>query len=203
MADEQPGEIEPVYLTVDDALGLYGLIIGATTAESADHLRSRSGLESALTRPATYAHYEDADLALQATVPAHGVAEGQLFIDGNKRTALVAMLTFLEINGLRVEASDPDLAKWILSFSAGASPEDVCEAPAASAAQHRRVRQPPCLGFLSRPNLDAGAGRESNPTLIAGSERTNDPLVRPLLLQSANPASRRRYCRTPLVHQVT
>jgi death-on-curing protein len=60
-------------------------------------------------------------------VLAHGIAEGQLFIDGNKRTALVAMLTFLEVNGWRVEASDPELANWILSFSAGATPEDLAK----------------------------------------------------------------------------
>ncbi len=48
MADEQPGEIEPVYLMLKDALGLYGLIIGATATEAADHLRNRAGLESAL-----------------------------------------------------------------------------------------------------------------------------------------------------------
>jgi death-on-curing protein len=60
-------------------------------------------------------------------VLAHGIAESQLFIDGNKRTALVAMLTFLEINGFRVEASDPQLADWILSFSAGATPEDIAK----------------------------------------------------------------------------
>ena len=42
--------------------------------------------------------------------------------DGNKRTALVVMLTFLEINGWRAEASDPELAAWIPSFSAGATP---------------------------------------------------------------------------------
>jgi death-on-curing protein len=95
--------------------------------EAADHLRNRDGLERALARPATYAHYEDADLALQAAVLAHGIAEGQLFIDANKRTALVAMLTFLEINGSRVEAPDPELADWILGFSAGATPEDVAK----------------------------------------------------------------------------
>lgn len=127
MADEQPGEIEPVYLTLEDVLGLYGLIVGGTSAEAGDHLRNRDGLESALARPATYLHYEGADLALQAAVLAHGIAEGQLFIDGNKRTALVAMLTFLEINGLRVEAPDPELADWILSFSAGATPEEVAK----------------------------------------------------------------------------
>jgi death-on-curing protein len=127
MVDEQSGDSEPVYLTPEDVLELYGLIVGATAAEAADHLRNRDGLEGALARPATYAHYEDADLALQAAVLAHGIAESQLFIDGNKRTALVAMLTFLEINGFRVEASDPQLADWILSFSAGATPEEIAK----------------------------------------------------------------------------
>jgi death-on-curing protein len=125
MAKGQAGEIEPVYLTLADVMELYGLIIGAGAAEAADQLRNRPGLESALARPETYAHYEDADLPLQAAVLAHGIAESQCFIDGNKRMALIAMLVFLEINGWRVEAPDPVLAEWILSFSAGASPEDV------------------------------------------------------------------------------
>jgi death-on-curing protein len=127
MAEDQPGEIEPVYLTLEDVLGLHALIIRGTPAEAVDQLRNREGLESALARPETYAHYQEADLALQAAVLAHGIAEGQQFIDGNKRTALVAMLTFLEINGWRVEASDPDLADWILSFSVGATPDAVAE----------------------------------------------------------------------------
>jgi death-on-curing family protein len=125
MQGEEPDEPELVYLVLPDVLDLYGLIIGATASETADQLRNRDGLQSALARPETYAHYQAADLALQAAVLAHGIAEGQPFIDGNKRTALVAMLTFLEVNGLRVATSDPELADWIISFSAGATPEDV------------------------------------------------------------------------------
>jgi death-on-curing protein len=127
MIEGQSGEFEPVYLTLADVLELHALIIGATAAEAADQLRNRAGLESAIARPETYAHYQDADLALQAAVLAHGIAEGQQFIDGNKRTALIAMLVFLEMNGWRVEASDPDLADWILSFSRGATPEAVAK----------------------------------------------------------------------------
>jgi death-on-curing protein len=125
MAEDQSGEIEPVYLMLEDVLALHGLIIGASSVQAADQLRNREGLESTLARPAAYAHYENADLALQAAVLAHGIAEGQQFIDGNKRTALVAMLTFLEINGLGVKASDPELADWILSFSHSTTPEEV------------------------------------------------------------------------------
>ncbi|HEV3322211.1 MAG TPA: Fic family protein [Solirubrobacteraceae bacterium] len=124
MPGEQPGEIEPIDLTFEDVLEMYGLIIGATAADAADHLRNRDGLESTLARPATYAHYEDADLALQATVLAHGIAEGQPFIDGNKRIALVAMLTFRDQRP-PCPSHRPELAGWILSFSAGA--EDVAK----------------------------------------------------------------------------
>jgi death-on-curing protein len=127
MADEQSEEVEPVYLTLGDVLELYGLIIGGTATQAADQLRNRDGLASAIARPGTYAHYENADLALQATALAHGIAEGQYFIDGNKRTALVAMLTFLGINGFRVEASERELADWILSLSKGSTPQDLAE----------------------------------------------------------------------------
>lgn len=44
---------------------------------------------------------------------------------GNKSAALVAMLTFLEINGCRVEATDRELADWIIAFSRGATPEAI------------------------------------------------------------------------------
>jgi death on curing protein len=124
----EPAEpAKPIYLTVEDALEIFAAIIGATALQAADQLRSREALEGALGRPASYAHYEQADLAMQAAVLAHGIAETQPFIDGNKRTALVAMLTFLELNGHRVAATDRELADWIISFSAGADPGDVAE----------------------------------------------------------------------------
>lgn len=123
--EESAGGVEPIYLELADALALYAVIIGGTPQQAADQLRDRGALEGALGRPQTYAHYEDADLALQASVLAHGIAESQAFIDANKRLALVAMLTFLEINGFRVEAPDPELAEWILGFSAGGSPQEL------------------------------------------------------------------------------
>lgn len=118
---------EPIYLVLDDVLELYGAIVGSTTDQAADHLRDAGGLESALGRPSMHAHYEGADLALQAAVLAHGLAEGQFFIDGNKRIGLVVMLTFLEINGVIVTATDEELANWILGLSAGDTPGQLAE----------------------------------------------------------------------------
>jgi len=118
---------EPVYIELADALELYAAIIGGTTGQAADQLRDQAGLESALGRPRNYAHYQEADLALQATALAHGIAESQTFIDGNKRLALVSMLTFLEVNGYAVNATDPELANWIISLSAGTTPEELAD----------------------------------------------------------------------------
>lgn len=118
-------ESEPVYIELADALELYAAIIGGTTGQAADQLRDQAGLESALGRPRNYAHYQKADLALQAAALAHGIAESQAFIDGNKRLALVSMLTFLEVNGYEVNATDPELADWIIGLSAGTTPEEL------------------------------------------------------------------------------
>lgn len=49
------------------------------------------------------------------------------FVDGNKRLALVVMLTFLEVNGYAVEADDPELADWIISLSSGTTPEQLAD----------------------------------------------------------------------------
>ena len=120
-------DLEPVYLTLEDALELYAAIIDGSPTQARDLLRSRAGLEGALERPASHAHYESADLALQAAVLAHGIAEGQSFVDGNKRLALVAMLTFLEVNGYSVPVSDRELADWIIGLSAGTTPEELAD----------------------------------------------------------------------------
>jgi death-on-curing protein len=118
---------EPVYLALEGALEIFAAIIGRTVQEARDQLRSRDALEGALGRPQSYAHYEHADLALQAAVLAHGIAETQPALDGNKRLALVAMLTFLELNGFRVTATDPELADWIIGFSRGVCPHETAE----------------------------------------------------------------------------
>jgi len=41
------------------------------------------------------------------------------FVDGNKRTALVAMLEFLGLNGRRLEAPDDDLIELVLGVAEG------------------------------------------------------------------------------------
>jgi death on curing protein len=87
-------------------------------------LRDRGRLEAALARPSVYGYYRSADLVLQAAALVHGIAEGQPFLDGNKRTAHVAMAEFLFINGFEIDLSiEHELADWILQLSEGLTVE--------------------------------------------------------------------------------
>jgi death-on-curing family protein len=69
--------------------------------------------------------YSDSDLATLAAVLAHGIAEGQHFLDGNKRTAFAATVGFLALNGSDLNAPDDALAQWIIELSAGPTVADL------------------------------------------------------------------------------
>lgn len=123
----QDPDRELLYLELDDVLGIYADIFGLTDQEARDRLRNEIGLSGALSRPQNYTHYQNADVATQAAVLAHGIAEGQHFLEGNKRTALVALRTFLSINGYDVNASQEDRARWIISLSEGMTVDQLAQ----------------------------------------------------------------------------
>lgn len=112
-----------LYLDVDDVLRLYARIFDIELEAARDRVRDAGSLESALALPMNHASYHGADLAMQAAILAHGIAQSQSFIDGNKRTALLAMTTFLALNGWNVDVPDPRLAQFILDFAAGTAPD--------------------------------------------------------------------------------
>ncbi|MCS6798685.1 MAG: type II toxin-antitoxin system death-on-curing family toxin [Myxococcota bacterium] len=89
---------EPKFLTVEDVLILHreqSRRYGGSSAVRAIEL-----LESAVAQaPATFAgEYLHADLFEMAAAYAFHIAQNQPFIDGNKRTGLLAALVFLDLN---------------------------------------------------------------------------------------------------------
>lgn len=76
-------------------------------------LRDPGALESAVMRPQTSAHYEQADLITQAALLIAGVALAHPFLDGNKRTALAAGATFLDLNGMQVTSDGEEFGHQI------------------------------------------------------------------------------------------
>lgn len=89
------GEGGSIHLDVEAVLLVHAEIFGISIDAARDRVLKPAGLASAVNRRPTYEHYRDADLALQGAVLAHGIAEGQIFVDGNKRTGLQAMRLFL------------------------------------------------------------------------------------------------------------
>ncbi len=76
-------------------------------------------VESALAHARNTAAYGDPDVAALAAAYAYGLARNHGFSDGNKRTAFVAALAFLLMNGCECTASDSDAVATMLSLAAG------------------------------------------------------------------------------------
>ena len=81
-------------------------------------------LESALSRPLNKWNYENAELPELAAAYAYGIARNHPFVDGNKRTSLLALYTFLGINGVDFIVPEADAAAMILALAAGEVSEE-------------------------------------------------------------------------------
>ena len=75
--------------------------------------------ESALARPRNLAHYGNPDAADLAAAYGFGIARNHPFIDGNKRTAFVAVELFLALNGLDLVADDVACVLTMLAVASG------------------------------------------------------------------------------------
>lgn len=86
-------------------------------------LRDEGALESALGRPVNRAAYAedgaDIDLAELAAAYAFGIAKNHPFIDGNKRAALLALVTFLGLNEIDFVADEAEAVVMIRGLAAG------------------------------------------------------------------------------------
>ncbi|PJG52617.1 type II toxin-antitoxin system death-on-curing family toxin [Bradyrhizobium forestalis] len=113
---------EPFWLTRriiiaihDEQLAIHG---------GASGLRDEGMLDSALDRPRNKWSYENADLPELAAAYAFGIARNHPFVDGNKRTSLLALYTFLGVNGVDFVVPEAEAAAIILSLAAGEVSEE-------------------------------------------------------------------------------
>jgi death on curing protein len=81
--------------------------------------RDEGLFESALARPRNAAAYGQPDAAELAAAYGFGLARNHPFVDGNKRTAFVAVELFLDLNGFELNANDADCIMTMLAVAAG------------------------------------------------------------------------------------
>jgi death on curing protein len=113
---------EPSWLTLpiivaihDEQLAIHGGSPG---------IRDSGMLESALDRPRNKWAYESAELPELAAAYAYGIVRNHPFVDGNKRTSLLALYTFLGVNGVDFVVAEEMAAAMILSLAAGEVSEE-------------------------------------------------------------------------------
>jgi death-on-curing protein len=83
--------------------------------------RDEGLFDSALARPCHLALYgaPAPDAAALAAAYGFGIARNHPFVDGNKRTAFVAVELFLALNGFELTASDLDCVLTVLKLAGG------------------------------------------------------------------------------------
>ena len=87
-------------------------------------IRDEGMLLSALARPQNLAAYGEPDAASLAAACAFGIARNHPFVDGNKRTAAVTSVTFVNLNGHETKIEEGDLVLTFLKLAAGDLEED-------------------------------------------------------------------------------
>jgi death-on-curing protein len=113
---------EPVWLPV-------GLVIAIHEEQLREFggpggVRDLGALESALGRPRNRWVHEEGDLPQLAAAYAFGIARNHPFVDGNKRTALVSLVTVLGLNGIDFLADEAEAVVMILGLAAGEIAEE-------------------------------------------------------------------------------
>ncbi|MER8387992.1 type II toxin-antitoxin system death-on-curing family toxin [Mesorhizobium sp. M1329] len=85
----------------------------------AQGLRDENALESALARAENKANYGDPSVEELAAAYVFGIGRNHAFVDGNKRTAIVAAGAFLIVNGYALSANDGTLYEFVMGVAAG------------------------------------------------------------------------------------
>ena len=108
----------PVWLVSRLILRLHAHILEETGGAAG--VRDEGLLASAIARPVNRYLYDGiTDLIELAATYAVAVASNHPFVDGNKRSAFMALGLFLDDNGLQLATSNEDAAAAILEVAAG------------------------------------------------------------------------------------
>ena len=113
---------EPIWLSTDLVLAIHERQLREFGGPAG--IRDPGALESALGRARNRWAYEGADLPRLAASYAFGIARNHPLVDGNKRAALLAIVTFLGLNDVEFTASEAEAVIMIRRLAGGEVGED-------------------------------------------------------------------------------
>jgi death-on-curing protein len=114
---------EPLWVSKKAVLAMHR----AQLAEhgGSDGIRDETLLDPALAKPLNvFAYADQPDIFRLAASYAFGIARNHAFVDGNKRTALVVSLTFLDRNGWDIVAAKEHVYFTFLHLADGSLTEE-------------------------------------------------------------------------------
>jgi death on curing protein len=112
---------EPRWLTIAAIHTMHEELIAEHGGSSG--VRDEGLLESALARAPNLFAYGQPSLTGMAASYAFGIARNHPFVDGNKRTALMAAYVFLGLNGQRLTAPEAEAVVMTQELASGACGE--------------------------------------------------------------------------------
>ena len=113
-----------IWISAEDVILIHSRVIEGSGG--LDGLRDRDGLEAAVSAPMqTFDGKElyPTDLEKIARL-GFGLASNHAFVDGNKRIGMYVMLTFLEVNGIRLDCTNDEIVEVGLAVASGAMDYD-------------------------------------------------------------------------------
>lgn len=110
---------EPIWVRSDVVLAIHRRQIAEHGG--LDGIRDTAMLESALGKPKNLYSYGNPPPSITAMAAsyAYGIAKNHPFLDGNKRTAFVVCMLFLQLNGVKLNASQEDKYQIFMNLAAG------------------------------------------------------------------------------------
>ncbi|NNL94933.1 MAG: type II toxin-antitoxin system death-on-curing family toxin [Xanthomonadales bacterium] len=108
---------EPVWLL--ESVVLIAHEISLSEHGGGSGIRDHGLLESALARPRNLFEYGEPGIPELAAAYMAGIVRNHPFVDGNKRAGFLAGAAFLELNGYRLVASEPDATQAVMALAAG------------------------------------------------------------------------------------
>jgi death-on-curing protein len=108
---------EPVWVPADLVIAIHDMQLKLFGGPAG--LRDEGALESGVGRPQNRYAYEQADLATLAAAYAFGIARNHPFVDGNKRAALLTLVTFLGLNDIDFIVDEAEAVVMIRGLAAG------------------------------------------------------------------------------------
>jgi len=109
---------EPVWIEKSDCLAFHDALL--VRFGGLGGIRDEGLLESAINRPLQLFHYGNPSLFDLAAAYAEGIVKNHPFLDGNKRSGLMAAALFLESNGLDFQAPEEEAVLQTLALAASA-----------------------------------------------------------------------------------